>query len=656
MPRTRPHLSITLPRNFTFGPDSTSVPKTPDGRDGLLPPEPPAMTNPYRLRRRPRPANTSTVGRDSSMSLLFQQSSSLSATSDVTEDETTTTVKDHRGFDRARYSLETMPISPHTPVPYHAANAYVIDAQRDTEPSSRPQSACSMSSDSSNNSSVSVSSFPAGDGSCTSPESDAPVRRFRIKNRHFLPTLGIGEPNSQNPNVQHCRLDQLVWTEDMDRHLWNTYLRYLQDPTMTPFKMLPGIAPPLGVCHRVAREAKRTWGVSNHRRATHQTPQKSESTPSAGLTHNLSFDQVLDVDRTRTTEMGCTPIIPVISKSHWPKSGSSTRRRLRHLCKNRPIVAPHYQRLLQSRTPSPFNSSQSSGRSSRLQVSETSTPVSHSSTAFLTRDVHFSLATSTADTMQRDGPLAQLAVQAYSTHNQDCDDFNQTPLAVASDISIPSDLETTTSPVSSPTILAPFPRLGSPFGHHTWGPSHTRKHTRPKVHRNFASDLATIRNCHKMQFDSNTPLQASSLRKRPAAHDLEDLARHSMDKTRDDVFNHSQSLGAFAHKSGRRQTLDHHCNDFQHPLQSLFAVPSYAKDSSEPIHVRSGTIAHQAGDSRIPRFPATASSLHSPFEATAPCQKRRPLGLFSSPGPPEAPTIPTDVSIDDNSKDRLHQV
>ena len=42
----------------------------------------------------------------------------------------------------------------------------------------------------------------------------------------------------------------------MDNHLFNVYQMYLADPSVTPFKTVPGSIPPTGVCHRVAQTSE----------------------------------------------------------------------------------------------------------------------------------------------------------------------------------------------------------------------------------------------------------------------------------------------------------------------------------------------------------------------------------------------------------------
>ncbi len=190
---------------------------------------------------------------------------------------------------------------------------------------------------------------------------------------------------SDGPTAKRLKRHRHVkWTPEMDHHLESTYLMYLRDPRVTPFKMLPGVPPPLGVCSRVACKARRTW---SHQRAI---------TPS-------SLDTILESDR--SVRQGSPDTIrpdTAGDRYHrqpvsWP-SDAATRKRLRKLVKGKPQLSAHYQRLLRTRSPSPFTSSSAPSRSSE-------TPVA----SFSGRDMKMSLITSTAPSMQPEGPLAQLS-------------------------------------------------------------------------------------------------------------------------------------------------------------------------------------------------------------------------------------------------------
>ncbi|KAF8424931.1 hypothetical protein EV426DRAFT_701198 [Tirmania nivea] len=104
------------------------------------------------------------------------------------------------------------------------------------------------------------------------------------------------------------------WTDEMDGHLWRTYMDYQNDPTVTPFHLPPGGVPPLGVCHRVARVAKSTFkGLKSGVRARGPvTPVKGEPRPPIGNKADL---------------------MRKASLLKWPASESATRKRLRVLCK-----------------------------------------------------------------------------------------------------------------------------------------------------------------------------------------------------------------------------------------------------------------------------------------------------------------------------------
>ncbi|KAM0719079.1 hypothetical protein Q7P37_004984 [Cladosporium fusiforme] len=190
---------------------------------------------------------------------------------------------------------------------------------------------------------------------------------------------------------------QIQWTSAMDEHLWMTYMAYVSDPLVTPFKMLPGTTPPLGVCYRVATKAKHTW---KERRATNHS-----------LLETMFPHREGSPDTTRREgAFACREN----KQPQWPRSEGATRRRLRHLCKNKPSFSAHYQRLLRTRSPSPFNAL---GSETETQTSEATVPpsappapvTSSASSTFAGDDMKMSLITSTNPSMQPDGPLAQLA-------------------------------------------------------------------------------------------------------------------------------------------------------------------------------------------------------------------------------------------------------
>lgn len=380
----------------------------------------------------------------------------------------------------------------------------------------RPLSRCSIASDSSDESSGSQTSYPSLGGSCTSPESDAPdpfVLPY-IKKHTLKPALSaVTTPDFSSGSPGRKKVPLVQWTSEMDKHLWSTYVQYLQDPTVTPFKTLPGVAPPLGVCHRVARQAKRTWrGAGHMSRNRSGTPSRETSIASLSTNYPGSPDTRRGLRSGSSTPTALsTPTAPI-----WPKSSSSTRRRLRELAKRKPSITPHYQRLL--RSPSPLSSSPYSQRRSSRAFSPLSQEIEQ--TPFNTRDIQFSLTTSTAATMQPNGPLAQLSQSTATAKSSDW--FNDPPVPWASPPAIPSsDLgheNTHGMPATEP------PQLGSPFsGAHTWGPSRSRQHVRPSTPRTHSSQVtSTIGPALKSPLRFNSRVPYTSVSKRRAKHQLED--------------------------------------------------------------------------------------------------------------------------------------
>lgn len=258
-------------------------------------------------------------------------------------------------------------------------------------PFERTGSVCSSFSDSSV-SSVGSSAFSLPNGSCTSPGSVStnPFDDNDVdeEDKPFF------SPQEETGSAKRVKTHNhgVKWTAEMDEHLWMTYMKYVSDPTLTPFKMLPGTAPPLGVCHRVAAKAKRTWVP---KRAT--TPDHLEGMMASSPTREGSPDTIRPTEGSAARE---------VRQPKWPRSDSATRRRLRFLCKRKPFLACHYQRLLRTRSPSPFQSSSSASHSSESTVMAPAQP--QQSPAFSGRDMGLSLATSAAPSLQPEAPIAKL--------------------------------------------------------------------------------------------------------------------------------------------------------------------------------------------------------------------------------------------------------
>lgn len=508
MPRARPQLSITLPRNFTFHYTEGEEPKTPEQETPVPIPQSPQA---YRIKRRSRP-NVSSIISDCHKDAFESNDIPIPTIETPVSVEPSRPIFQQRYTEPAEGYLAPIPnrrfmTSPRTPSTQrnHLSDTWSLsNMQNSGESISRPMSACSILSDSSDDSNGSLSSYPSLGGSCTSPESDAPdpftlpsIRKCKVRDKpismEVQTPVKVSQPPKQNP---------VHWTPEMDRHLWGAYLVYLQDPTVTPFKMLPGVAPPLGVCHRVAREARRTW--------------RGVKTLSRKSSDGGSPDTIKPNRSGSNTPTGLVTSRP----SPWPKTGTSTRKRLRELCKRKPTIAPHYQRLLQARSSSPESSS-SRSQSQSLIRSIRSSPFNYQphQTPFGTRDIQVSLAASTAASMQPDGPLARLASRNAISPQSDRDWFNDPIVPWASPTTIPSDLGLGTGSTEESMEM---PQLGSPFGYHTWGPSQSRQPLRPSAARSQSNAVPVVGPFLKSPVRLHDTFPYPSVLKRRAQHQLED--------------------------------------------------------------------------------------------------------------------------------------
>lgn len=293
----------------------------------------------------------------------------------------------------------------------------------------RPDSACSSMSDSSIESIETFASRPSVGGSCTSVDSDGFDHYFPLeiaKSETWSPSL------PQVPKQHQSRTSDKPFTREMDNHLWNTYQLYLQDPTITPFKMTPGSIPPLGVTHRVARRAKRTWDKKRHR--------IRESLPT------------MSADRSGSS----TPKAPLNRRgAAWPKSDTTTRRRLKHLCRRKFSISPHYQRMMQSRSPEP--AAEMFKTSSDPRADEFA---DHNSMVYATRDLGVSLVSSHGPP-----PCCELPKENPTPQEPKVERFNN-PVQTAPG----NAADKHPTPHLSVQSAGRLPRLGSPFVYNTWGP------------------------------------------------------------------------------------------------------------------------------------------------------------------------------------------
>ncbi|EME81464.1 uncharacterized protein MYCFIDRAFT_215966 [Pseudocercospora fijiensis CIRAD86] len=395
MERTRPALSIALPLSCHYRHDDSHMPKTPEAQQcveaqSATEPPPPPRPQPFKVKRkRPSAPFQEPIMLDTNVIPTIEMSEVPTQMSSPTMQPT------------SAHLLSPIPISstlhraftpPKTPAPklytsfsqLESPMADEWDLINNTKPAfQRAGSVCSTFSDSSVSScGSSAFSMPTG-GGYDSPQSDATdpfMDDDLTKHDKFMSSPQPEADTPQNKRIKTRR--NVTWTPQMDDHLWMTFMAYLSDPTLTPFKMLPGSTPPMGVCDQVATKAKRTW---RPRKVVPVTPG--------------SIDALLEAEARQQREGSPDTIRPStlqVMQAKWPKS-AATRRRLRELCARRPSISAHYQRMLRTRSPSPF---------------ETSSPATSGlplSSSFSNYEMMKTLVTSTAPSMQPDSMLAQLA-------------------------------------------------------------------------------------------------------------------------------------------------------------------------------------------------------------------------------------------------------
>ncbi|KAL5339413.1 hypothetical protein BJX70DRAFT_159099 [Aspergillus crustosus] len=445
-------LSRTLPKDFTYF--SAGEPRTPERASIQLdaPPPPPRHSSSRLRRSRVR----------SGTDLFAQVSHDLSTFNSIAPDMPLPSIefpstRDGSGVEsgaivpptddqflappRTRVALKTPPaqIRP-DPIEAELSSPWSTwNPKAFGEAIQRPSSACSNASDSSVSSIETFGSWQSVGGSCTSTESDHydPFFHMELGPKQAMDLSPL--PTKPQRSLLKSAKPKERWTSDMDNHLWNTYQLYIQDPTITPFKMTPGSIPPLGVTHRVARQAKRSWerkGIRLDKQfiPADTVPRSGESTPTG-----------------RESK----------AKPSWPKSETSTRRRLKLLCKKKFSIAPHYQRMMQSRSPTPFMDlfSRASDAPPRVEA-----PV-NTSAVYATRDLGVSLVSSSVP-----GPLAELATRDPFMDANSQPSGPRVPGSPRSDLGGP--LPTKSSSFDGSGMV---PRLGSPFSYHTWGPNNVRK-------------------------------------------------------------------------------------------------------------------------------------------------------------------------------------
>jgi len=214
------------------------------------------------------------------------------------------------------------------------------------------------------------------------------------------------------------------WTKAMSDHLWSTFMLYLQDPSVTPVRMGKSGIPPHGVCLRVAREAKRSWKGS-------KALSKATSLAEGGKSGSA----------TPTAESTGTFI-------QWPHTCAATRAHLRDQCRLKASSRANNHNFA-SRSITPFTQAAARHWNRRSTPARPTAP-------FATQDMSVSLALSTSESMQPNGPLAQLTAS------------NPEP---AEPVYSPALAGQTLPTFDGEPSFAERRRLGSPFGASSYGPS-----------------------------------------------------------------------------------------------------------------------------------------------------------------------------------------
>lgn len=546
----KPLMSITLPRNFApLGLDGFGEPRTPDQTfaEPALPPPPHHST--LRIRR-------NRINMDD----FHAHSSALPATLFASEIPVPSSVQAAYGHTDLQPQPELQPtfFTPDNPIPSielsttvtrpllqysfsepPASHCLKLPAYRDDTPTTPPaqktlpdsgnkasvwemersSSVSSMRSDDSFSSADTFTSRPTSfGGSATSPDMDLrdPFGHHKF---HVIPDT----PSRRNKKMRkqpYYTEGYVKWSIEMDNHLFNVYQMYLGDPTVTPFKTVPGSIPPNGVCRRVARRAKELW------------PKASKIPKHIVKRYKLRnvFDERNAHAQDRTPEPNdflrvreSTPTSSLReSRGFWP-SESSTRKRLRQLCKEKFTITAHYQRLRESRSPSPFTDSfsrRSSSRITRSMSRQMSAPQVLSSptspATYATRELGISLVASGAT-----APLAQLVTGDSPPTEHASDDFFNTPIASTSKNKLsPTGLGIDSNGLAPP--VGDIPRLASPFSYSTWnGPTRSGRHHRREVSQNHF-DTVHITGHRLLSPVRLEPDMSSNANKRRAQQSLED--------------------------------------------------------------------------------------------------------------------------------------
>lgn len=644
----KPQMSITLPRNFApLGLDGGCDPKTPD--QTFAEPVLPAAPHHSTLRvRRPRINMSNFQSRNNALpSTLFASEipipSSVQAThtslelpSDpMSSDDPLPSIELPPTFGRPLFqhsATEPSPserlrlpnleeLMPRTPPAQTSSTP--TELKRNIWDMRRTDSEYSFCSDSSISSVETITTRPTSfDGSFASPDFEQ-MDPFSPSKVNIIPDTPTRRSKKIKTETSRSK-DEVNFSIEMDNHLFNVYQMYLADPSVTPFKTLPGTAPPTGVCHRVARRAKETWPkASRISKPIVQRYKLRNVFETRGIPRSKTPEPY---DFLKTDNRG--------ERDAWP-SESATRRRLKKLCREKFTITAHYQRLRESRSPSPFHDQFQKRPSARLTRSVShQLPNQTSATSYATRELGISLVASGAT-----APLAQLVTGDSPQPEQQSDEWFNTPITTSDQMSTspPSGLgihSETQIDSNKLSVANSIPRLASPFAYSTWnGPS--RVHRRHISQNQFDTMHATgSRLLSPFQPEQDV---SSKVNKRRALHNLEDelsprgsslgleldSAQTSDQPAQELIFTGN---GDLSHRRirlrSRGATLGAVNNREQ--IQRLFSPPSLQTPATDvpsvpalsPSLTTLGSSSHSTGIGSLapPEVDASQKRLGSPFE------------------------------------------
>ncbi|OAA62587.1 hypothetical protein SPI_04127 [Niveomyces insectorum RCEF 264] len=380
--------------------------------------------------------------------------------------------------------------------------------------SSRPSTA--RSTQTSSSSLFSRFSQLSDDEHCVSPEEDSfgkskfgnasPLEALRRNSAHNSAFSNIADRinsnSSSNPNhpaLPTANQDRrsrrkAPWTKAMSSHLWATYILYLQDPKVTPFRVGKSCVPPHGVCLRVAREAKRSWKGAKALAKASAGNAEPAAAPLLSVPVTVLPGQAPPIASNVASNIGVAQANDAANKSgsstptaadgnasgtymEWPHTNAATRAHLREMCRLRAATPGGGARGLQymSRSPTPFTQP----AVARFRNLRATPGYSAAPSSFATRDMALSLSLSTSEAMQPQGPLAQLTRFGPDSARRSnvASNLGQNATTATAENAAPSTTADAFSGRLTSAIEAEEPsfaerrRLGSPFAAQSYGPS-----------------------------------------------------------------------------------------------------------------------------------------------------------------------------------------